>query len=238
MLLSVTNLTKCFSNQIVVNDISFTVTGSKVMGFLGPNGAGKSTTMKIIAGFIPPSAGEVRLNNIDIGKYAAQVKQIIGYLPEHNPQYSDMYVLESLRFTAGLYGLRNINIRIHEVIEMVGLGEERHKKIKQLSKGYKQRLGIAQAILHNPEILILDEPTAGLDPNQLHEIRNLISSLGEEKIVVLSTHIMQEVEAVCEEVIIMNKGKLVANFDMARIPVLYENESLEQVFARLTFNAG
>jgi len=234
MSLSVANLTKRFGNQVAVNDISFAVAENKVLGFLGPNGAGKSTTMKIIAGFILPSVGEIKLNNIDIAKYAKQAKQIIGYLPEHNPQYSDMYVLESLQFTAGIYGLHNATNRINEVMEMVGLSEERRKKIKQLSKGYKQRLGIAQAILHDPEVLILDEPTAGLDPNQLHEIRNLISSLGEEKIVVLSTHIMQEVEAVCEEVIIMNKGKLVANFDMAQVPVLFENETLEQVFARLT----
>jgi len=234
MLLTVENLTKSFGDQRVINDVSFDIVNNKVLGFLGPNGAGKSTTMKIITGFIQPDKGRVMVQGMDVAKHGYEIKRMIGYLPEHNPQYLDMYVLESLYFTANIYQLVEPGRRIKEVIDRVGLGEERNKKIKQLSKGYRQRLGLAQAILHEPEILILDEPTAGLDPNQLQEIRGFIRELGRDKVVILSTHIMQEVEAVCEEVIFMNKGKLAGNYVMSELPNMFADKSLEQVFASLT----
>ncbi|MEH6305125.1 ATP-binding cassette domain-containing protein [Olivibacter sp. CPCC 100613] len=234
MLLSVKNLTKTFGNQVAVNDISFAIPEAKVVGFLGPNGAGKSTTMKMIAGFMRPSIGHVRIHDIDVQEKEYAAKQLLGYLPENNPLYGSMYIRESLEYTGRLYRLENLSKRIAEVIDMVGLGNERQKKIKQLSKGYKQRLGIAQALLHNPPLLILDEPTAGLDPNQLHEIRNLIRLLGQEKVVVLSTHIMQEVEAICQEVIFIHKGSLVGDFSIEKMPEIFENKNLEQVFYELT----
>lgn len=234
MLLAVKNLTKTFGNQVAVNDISFGIEEAKVVGFLGPNGAGKSTTMKMITGFIRPSTGSVSIHGIDVQEKEYEAKRLLGYLPENNPLYGSMYVRESLQYTGKLYRLPNLSKRIEEVIDMVGLGDEQQKKIKQLSKGYKQRLGIAQTLLHNPPVLILDEPTAGLDPNQLHEIRNLIRLLGQEKVVVLSTHIMQEVEAICQEVIFINKGKLVGNFSIEKRPEMFENKNLEQVFYDLT----
>jgi len=212
MSVQISHLTKLYGSQRAVDDISFQAQKGEVLGFLGPNGAGKSTTMKIITGFIPQSEGTVTVCGHDVQQQPLEVKKRIGYLPENNPLYYDMYVREYLEFVARVHKLGNESkSRISEMLEVTGLSPESKKKIGQLSKGYKQRVGIAQAMLHNPEVLILDEPTAGLDPNQLLEIRALIQSLGKEKTVILSTHIMQEVEAICDRVIIISKGKLVAD---------------------------
>jgi len=207
----VNQLTKVYGTQIAVNHISFTAEPGKIVGFLGPNGAGKSTTMKMITGFIPPSDGTATVCGFDINTHSMDVRKCLGYLPENNPLYLDMYVKEFLAFVAGLQQLNNVESRIKEMIEQTGLEREQYKKISQLSKGYRQRVGLAQAMLHDPKVLILDEPTTGLDPNQLVEIRKLIKQLGKEKTVILSTHIMQEVEAVCDQVVIINKGLIVAN---------------------------
>ena len=207
----VNQLTKVYGTQIAVNHISFTAEPGKIVGFLGPNGAGKSTTMKMITGFIPPSDGTATVCGFDINTHSMDVRKCLGYLPENNPLYLDMYVKEFLSFIAGLQNLENSAIRIKEMIQQTGLEREQYKKISQLSKGYRQRVGLAQAMLHDPKVLILDEPTTGLDPNQLVEIRKLIKQLGKEKTVILSTHIMQEVEAVCDQVVIINKGLIVAN---------------------------
>jgi len=207
----VNQLTKVYGTQIAVNHISFTAEPGKIVGFLGPNGAGKSTTMKMITGFIPPSDGTASVCGFDINTHSMEVRKCLGYLPENNPLYLDMYVKEFLAFVAGLQQLNNVDARIKEMIEQTGLEREQYKKISQLSKGYRQRVGLAQAMLHDPKVLILDEPTTGLDPNQLVEIRKLIKQLGKEKTVILSTHIMQEVEAVCDQVVIINKGLIVAN---------------------------
>ena len=211
MSISVKNLTKKYGEQLAVNDISFEVPSGKVYGFLGPNGAGKSTTMKIISCFIPQTEGEVLVCGKNVMDDSLAVRRMIGYLPEHNPLYKDMYVKEYLLFSAQAQGINNAQARIKEMIEMTGLGIEQNKIIHQLSKGYKQRVGLAQALLHDPKVLILDEPTTGLDPNQIVEIRNLIKQLGKEKTVLLSTHIMQEVQAMCDHIIIIDKGKIVAN---------------------------
>ena len=207
----VNQLTKVYGTQIAVNHISFTAEPGKIVGFLGPNGAGKSTTMKMITGFIPPSDGTATVCGFDINTQSMDVRKCLGYLPENNPLYLDMYVKEFLAFVAGLQQLNNVESRIKEMIEQTGLEREQYKKISQLSKGYRQRVGLAQAMLHDPKVLMLDEPTTGLDPNQLVEIRKLIKQLGKEKTVILSTHIMQEVEAVCDQVVIINKGLIVAN---------------------------
>ena len=207
----VNQLTKVYGTQIAVNHISFTAEPGKIVGFLGPNGAGKSTTMKMITGFIPPTDGTATVCGFDINTHSMDVRKCLGYLPENNPLYLDMYVKEFLAFVAGLQQLNNVESRIKEMIEQTGLEREQYKKISQLSKGYRQRVGLAQAMLHDPKVLILDEPTTGLDPNQLVEIRKLIKQLGKEKTVILSTHIMQEVEAVCDQVVIINKGLIVAN---------------------------
>ena len=207
----VNQLTKVYGTQIAVNHISFTAEPGKIVGFLGPNGAGKSTTMKMITGFIPPSDGTATVCGFDINTHSMDVRKCLGYLPENNPLYLDMYVKEFLAFIAGLQHLENSAMRIKEMIQQTGLEREQYKKISQLSKGYRQRVGLAQAMLHDPKVLILDEPTTGLDPNQLVEIRKLIKQLGKEKTVILSTHIMQEVEAVCDQVVIINKGLIVAN---------------------------
>jgi ABC-2 type transport system ATP-binding protein len=207
----VNQLTKVYGTQIAVNHISFTAEPGKIVGFLGPNGAGKSTTMKMITGFIPPSDGTASVCGFDINTHSMDVRKCLGYLPENNPLYLDMYEKEFLSFIAGLQHLENSAMRIKEMIQQTGLEREQYKKISQLSKGYRQRVGLAQAMLHDPKVLILDEPTTGLDPNQLVEIRKLIKQLGKEKTVILSTHIMQEVEAVCDQVVIINKGLIVAN---------------------------
>jgi ABC-2 type transport system ATP-binding protein len=212
MSIQVNKLTKIYGEQKAIDEISFEIKTGEIVGFVGPNGAGKSTTMKILTGFIPPSSGEAKINHLDLHENSLEIRKNIGYLPENNPLYLDMYVKEYLEFVAGIYKLgKNTQARIEEIIEQTGLTVEQKKKIGALSKGYRQRVGLAQALIHNPSILILDEPTSGLDPNQIIEIRNLISDVGKEKTVMLSTHIMQEVEAICDRIIIINKGKIVAD---------------------------
>lgn len=227
MSISVKHLTKYYGEQAAVDNISFEAKKGEILGFLGPNGAGKSTTMKIITTFIPASEGEVEVCGLDINKHSLEVREKIGYLPEHNPIYLDMYVKEYLYFVGKIYKLKNLKERVAEVIEMVGLQKEQHKITGALSKGYRQRVGLAQAIIHDPEVLILDEPTSGLDPNQLAEIRELIRRIGEKKTVMLSTHIMQEVEAICDRVIIINNGRLVAN---AKASELQSQEDSQVVY--------
>ncbi|HVV56658.1 MAG TPA: ATP-binding cassette domain-containing protein [Mucilaginibacter sp.] len=235
MSISVASLTKIYGKQRAVDNISFSAEPG-VLGFLGPNGAGKSTTMKILTGFIPQTSGKASVCGYDVETQPLEVKRSIGYLPESNPLYQDMYVRESLGFVAGIHGIANPRKRIGEVIEMTGLTPEKHKKIGQLSKGYRQRVGLAQAILHDPKVLILDEPTSGLDPNQLIGIRQLIRDLGKTRTIVLSTHIMQEVEAVCGKVIIINKGTIVADDTLEGLRNKNSNKSLEEIFIGLTNN--
>lgn len=211
MSLSIQSLTKTFGEQKAVDDLSFEVGGGTIMGFLGPNGAGKSTTMKMVSCYLSPTSGTAKVCGHDILENPLEVRKHIGYLPENNPLYFDMYVKEYLSFVAGIHGLDNKSNRVKDLIEMTGLGKEQHKLIGALSKGYKQRVGLAQAMIHNPDVLILDEPTSGLDMNQLVDIRSLIKELGKEKTVILSTHIMQEVQALCDRVIIINNGALVAD---------------------------
>jgi ABC-2 type transport system ATP-binding protein len=207
----VENLSKIYGTQHAVDNISFEAKKGEILGFLGPNGAGKSTTMKILTCFIPQSVGTATVCGFDVEKEPMEVRKKIGYLPENNPLYKDMYVEEYLLFIAGLHKVSKKKASVEEMIFRTGLSPERHKLIGSLSRGYKQRVGLAQAMLHDPEVLILDEPTSGLDPNQLVDIRNLIKELGQEKTVIFSSHIMQEVQALCDRVIIINKGKLVAN---------------------------
>ena len=209
MSIEVSHLSKLYADQKALNDISFKINKGEVVGFLGPNGAGKSTMMKILTTYIEATEGDAKVNDFDVRTHAREVQKRVGYLPEHNPLYLDMYVKEYLAFNADVYHVSKE--RISEVIALTGLTPEAHKKIGQLSKGYRQRVGLANALLHDPEVLILDEPTTGLDPNQLVEIRQLIKSLGTKKTVFLSTHIMQEVEAICDRVIIINKGEIVAD---------------------------
>lgn len=209
MSIEVAGVSKLYGKQKALNNVSFVVEKPEIVGFLGPNGAGKSTMMKILTTFLNADSGETKVNGYDVNQNAKQVQQSVGYLPEHNPLYLDLYIKEYLAFNANIYGVGKN--RIEEVIELTGLTPEAHKKIGQLSKGYRQRVGLANALLHDPEVLILDEPTTGLDPNQLIDIRNLIKSIGKTKTVFLSTHIMQEVEAMCDRVIIINKGEIVAN---------------------------
>lgn len=212
MTVQVQSLSKIYGQQRAVNNISFSIQKGEVVGFLGPNGAGKSTTMKMLTCFIDPSGGEAWVCDKSIWDDAVKVRQKIGYLPEHNPLYLDMFVKEYLEFSGKLHGVKKgLRNRVEEMIELTGLTPEKSKKLKQLSKGYRQRAGLAQALLHNPEVLILDEPTSGLDPNQVLEIRDLIKNIGKEKTVILSTHIMQEVQAMCDRVIIINKGQIVAD---------------------------
>lgn len=211
MSIEVSNLQKFYGEQAALGGISFKVKTGEIVGFLGPNGAGKSTTMKIITGFIPASDGKVKVCGLDVEENSMAVRRKIGYLPEHNPLYLDMYVKEYLDFVADVYKISNKRERITEMIQLVGLEREQHKKIGALSKGYRQRVGLAQAMIHDPEVLILDEPTSGLDPNQLVDIRKLIKKIGKTKTVMLSTHIMQEVEAICDRVVIINNGQIVAD---------------------------
>ncbi len=209
----VNGLTKIYGQQKALDNVSFEVKPGEIVGFLGPNGAGKSTTMKILTGYLPQNAGTASICGFDVNTQSMEARKRIGYLPELNPLYNDMYVKEYLLFTAGLQGLsgNNASQAVETMIQKTGLSPERKKQIGQLSKGYKQRVGLAAAMLHNPEVLILDEPTSGLDPNQVIEIRNLIKEIGKNKTVIFSTHIMQEVEAICTRVVIINKGKIVAN---------------------------
>lgn len=213
MSIVVQNLTKKYGEQKAVNDISFKINTGEVVGFLGPNGAGKSTTMKMISCYMAPTSGDVKLDELSILNQQEDIKKKIGYLPENNPLYTDMAIVDYLRFCAEIQGVARVNVatRIGDMIEMCGLERERHKKINELSKGYRQRVGLAQAMIHDPEILILDEPTTGLDPNQIIEIRKLIKKLGKEKTVILSSHILSEVEATCDRILIINKGRIVAD---------------------------
>lgn len=239
MSIQLTSLTKNYNEQIAVNSISFEARRGEIVGFLGPNGAGKSTTMKILTGFVKPSSGLVTVCDINVVENPIEVQKKIGYLPEHNPLYLEMYIREYLQFHASIHKVEKN--KIDYTIEKVGLLPEVHKRIKQLSKGYRQRVGLAAAILHNPEVLILDEPTTGLDPNQLVEIRQLIKELGKDKTVLLSTHIMQEVEAICDRVIIINKGKLVVDKSLEElksgekqvIEVTFDYKLEEQFIKRL-----
>lgn len=234
MAITVNQLTKTYGSQTAVNNISFSIEKGQILGFLGPNGAGKSTTMKILAGYISSTSGEAQLDSDLITVDSLITKSKIGYLPEHNPLYLEMYVTEYLNFVGGMFGLKGIVLKekVAKVIEMVGLMPEKHKKIEQLSKGYRQRVGLAQALIHDPEVLILDEPTTGLDPNQLVEIRKLIKEVGKNKTIILSTHIMQEVEAICDRVIIINKGNLVADDTLENLKI--EGGTLEEIFRKLT----
>lgn len=217
MSVQVKQLTKIYGTQKAVDGISFDIPEGAIVGLLGPNGAGKSTTMKILTGFIPQTSGMATVHGLDVEKNSLEIRRLTGYLPESNPLYLDMYVQEYLHYAAGFYEVNNPAKRVKQMLEMTGLGVEQHKKIGQLSKGYRQRVGLAQAMLHDPKVLILDEPTSGLDPNQLVDIRALIKEIGKSKTIILSTHIMQEVEAMCERVLIINRGKLVANDAVAQL---------------------
>ncbi|WP_162052353.1 gliding motility-associated ABC transporter ATP-binding subunit GldA [Pontibacter pamirensis] len=228
MSVEVKHLFKIYGAQHAVDDISFTVEQGQILGFLGPNGAGKSTTMKIATCYLPPSAGTILVNGHDVVQNPMAVRRIVGYLPEHNPLYLDMYVHEYLAFVASVYGLKGkfAKARVQEMVALCGLEVEQGKKIGALSKGYRQRVGLAQALVHDPQVLILDEPTTGLDPNQIVEIRSLIKRIGQNKTVIFSTHIMQEVAAICDRVVIINRGKLVADSDVAS---LQADQSTEKV---------
>jgi ABC-2 type transport system ATP-binding protein len=226
MSVEVKNLTKLFGAQRAIDDISFSVGQGQILGFLGPNGAGKSTTMKIATCYLPPTSGTVLVNGFDVAQDPMAVRRSVGYLPEHNPLYLDMYVHEYLQFVASIYGLngRRAKARVQEMVELCGLTLEQGKKIGTLSKGYRQRVGLAQALVHDPQVLILDEPTTGLDPNQIVDIRALIKRIGQDKTVIFSTHIMQEVTAICDRVVIINRGKLVADSDVASLQAGERNE--------------
>jgi ABC-2 type transport system ATP-binding protein len=217
MSINVSNLTKIYGKQKAVNDISFNVSDNEIVGFLGPNGAGKSTTMKILTGYLSPESGTATVNGIDVIKNPLEAKKVTGYLPEGNPLYYEMYVREYLEFIATIHHLRSAKNRIEEVIDLTGLRPESNKKTGQLSKGYKQRVGLAAALIHDPKVLILDEPTTGLDPNQIIEIRQVIKDLGKNKTVLFSSHILQEIESICDRVIIINKGNLVANDSLTNL---------------------
>ena len=226
MSISVHEVVKNYGNQKALDQVSFEINPGEVVGFLGPNGAGKSTMMKIISCFMPQTAGEVEVCGCNVLEDAMEVKRNVGYLPENNPLYQEMYIREYLSFVAGIYQIKRVRERVAEMMELTGLGPEQGKKIGALSKGYRQRVGLAQALIHDPKVLILDEPTAGLDPNQLNEIRTLISEIGKEKTVMLSTHIMQEVESVCDRVIIINKGLVVAD---SPVKELQQRKDKEQI---------
>jgi len=244
MSIKVSALSKLYDTQKAVDNISFELKKGEIVGFLGPNGAGKSTTMKIITSYLPATSGTATVCGFDVQNDPMEVRRRVGYLPEANPLYFEMYVREYLEFTAGIHQLgRNAGKRIEEMISLTGLTKEAHKKIGALSKGYKQRVGLAQAMLHDPEVLILDEPTSGLDPNQIIEIRDLIKNIGSEKTVLLSTHIMQEVQAMCSRVIIINNGKIVADDSIEHLQqantrqdvlvVIFEKNIDEKAFSEL-----
>lgn len=210
--IEIKNITKNYGAQKALDNVSLSIGKGEVVGLLGPNGAGKSTLMKILTSYIPPTLGSVFVKGFDVEENSLEIRKHVGYLPENNPLYTDMYIKEYLKFVLRIYKhVKNTHLAVQDVIELTGLGPEQHKKIGALSKGYRQRVGLAQALIHDPEVLILDEPTSGLDPNQLVEIRQIISDLGKEKTVILSTHIMQEVEAVCDRVVIIDNGKIVAD---------------------------
>ena len=234
MSITVNNLTKNYGPQKAVDGISFSISKGEIVGFLGPNGAGKSTTMKIITGYIPASAGTTTVCGIAVDENSNETKKKIGYLPEANPLYFDMYVREYIDFITNVHKVKNKKEKIEEVIKTVGLTVEANKKIGQLSKGYKQRVGLAAALIHDPEVLILDEPTSGLDPNQIVEIREVIKRLGENKTVLFSSHILQEVQAICDRVIIINKGKIVADDSLANL----QKEKTKGHFVFVEFKEG
>lgn len=229
MSISVDHITKVYGTQRAVDKVSFRARPGEILGFLGPNGAGKTTTMKVLTCFIPPTSGRAEVCGFDVERESMAVRRRIGYLPEHNPLYKDMYVREYLRFVAGLHGVPKARRRVEEMIELTGLGREQHKAIGALSKGYRQRVGLAQAMLHDPEVLILDEPTSGLDPNQLVEIRRLIRQMGSEKTVIFSTHIMQEVQALCDRVLIINRGRIVADDPIEQLQQRLAGETIVTV---------
>ena len=234
MSIRVDKVSKVYGAQKALNGISFEVPSGQIAGFLGPNGAGKSTMMKILTAFLPPTSGSVEVSGHRVSEDPIAVKRVVGYLPEHNPLYLEMYVREFLAFMAKIHG--KDKRRIEEVIEQTGLASEAHKKIGALSKGYRQRVGLAHALLHEPQVLILDEPTTGLDPNQIVEIRSLIRSIGTDRTVLFSTHIMQEVEQLCDRVILLNKGTIVADEGIAQLKK--RGASLEAVFQQLTSSTG
>jgi len=237
MSVEVQHLTRIYGEQKAVNDISFTVGNGQIVGFLGPNGAGKSTTMKIITGYLKPDAGFTVVGGVHVQQNPLEAKKKIGYLPEANPLYYDMFVREYLEFVAEVHGVANRKKRIADIIETIGLAAESRKHIGQLSKGYKQRVGLAAALIHDPEVLILDEPTTGLDPNQIIEIRELIRTLGQNKTVLFSSHILQEVEALCNRVIIIHKGRLAADDTLDNLRRKPDgHQSLEDIFRSLTIN--
>ncbi|UOQ51033.1 gliding motility-associated ABC transporter ATP-binding subunit GldA [Hymenobacter cellulosivorans] len=227
-MVEVQQLSKIFGTQAAVNDISFSVGKGEILGFLGPNGAGKSTTMKIATGYLPPSHGTVKLDGYDVQTDALEVRRRVGYLPEHNPLYLDMYVHEYLEFIGSVHGLKGQprRTRVQQMVDRVGLGREQNKQIGALSKGYRQRVGLAQALIHDPGVLILDEPTTGLDPNQIGEIRTLIRELGQDKTVIFSTHILPEVTALCSRVVIINRGQLVADSPVADLGAKAAGETI------------
>lgn len=231
MAIHLAHLTKQFGDQKAVDDLSFIAPDNEIVGFLGPNGAGKSTTMKMITGFLSPDSGSIEVNGINVTTQPLLAKQKIGYLPEGNPLYYEMYVREYLHFIANVHGLKNIKKRINEMLDIVGLTPESNKKIGQLSKGYKQRVGLAAAIIHDPEILILDEATSGLDPNQIIEIRQVIKDLGKNKTVLFSSHILQEVETICDRIVIIHQGKLVANDRLKNLQMQSSSHAVMVQFA-------
>lgn len=234
MSIQVNHLSKRYGSQWAVNDLSFEIPTGEIVGFLGPNGAGKSTTMKILTGYIPASSGDAVVCGFNLNTDSLSVRKRVGYLPEHNPLYLDMYVTEYLQFSAGMAGVSQIKSAVEKAIDLTQLSPERSKKIGQLSKGYRQRVGLAQALIHDPEVLILDEPTSGLDPNQVVEMRNVIKNLGKNKTVLLSTHIMQEVEAMCSRVILLNHGKIIADDTLEGLKQTSPNDTLETIFRNLT----
>jgi ABC-2 type transport system ATP-binding protein len=236
MSISVKSVSKVYGSQRALNEVSFEIGQGKIVGFLGPNGAGKSTMMKIITCYIPPTSGKVDVCGYDVMEQSTDAKRCIGYLPEHNPLYTDMYVREYLSFVGGMYRIPNLKQRVEEMIETVGLQVEAHKKIETLSKGYRQRVGLAQAMIHDPQVLILDEPTSGLDPNQLADIRELIVSIGRKKTVMLSTHIMQEVEAMCDHALIIDRGNIVAE-NLVMSELAKTDRKLEEIFKEVTQKA-
>ena len=232
MSIEVSNLTKIYGTQKAVDSISFNINKGEIVGFLGPNGAGKSTTMKILTGYLQQDGGTAKICGIDVKENTIEAKRKIGYLPEANPLYYEMYVKEYLSFVAGVHSIKKEQFEISNVIELVGLQLEQKKKVGQLSKGYKQRVGLAAALIHQPEVLILDEPTSGLDPNQIIEIRNVIKEQGKNKTVLFSSHILQEVQAICDRVIIINRGKIVADDLLVNLQIA--GKTLENVFRELT----
>lgn len=226
------NITKIYGQQKALDKVSFEISSGQIVGFLGPNGAGKSTMMKILTGYIPQTSGKAWVCGLNVETHAYDIKKQIGYLPEHNPLYPDMYVKEYLHFVGEIHSVLKLKYKVAEIIEITGLTKEYKKKIGALSKGYKQRVGLAQALIHNPDVLILDEPTTGLDPNQIIDIRKLIKNIGKEKTVMLSTHLMQEVEAICDKVIIIHNGKIVANEETQKLKHNTNKNEIEIQFTK------